>query len=98
MRNAIEPSIQQRIIEKPEFLSKSKIVRSSTLRYAKIAETLNILDAKKCMTWDRDEFFKEFGKNALMSMRQQLKKYKVVNPKVVIDDETHTVYVFRIEE
>lgn len=93
MRTVPEETLQN-IIQRPNFLDSvtGKGKGSNRLKYAKIAETLKMIAADKCLSYAWPEFQREFGKCGLLSMRFALKKCGIVHPRVFKDKDV--VYVW----
>lgn len=98
MRNQISPELVQTIKERPAFLdSLGTGFGGKAMAYSKIAETLNLIERNKCITWDKEEYIKEFGKNGKASMVAAMKKRGIRKPRCVIDDGTKTVYLWKLD-
>mgnify|MGYP006921392117 CR=1 FL=1 len=77
------------VIERPKFLETRD---GKGRKYAKIMESLNLLNTTQCLCYSEDEFVREFGKFGIVTMKQQFKKSNF-RGKVVLDNGK--VYVWK---
>lgn len=93
--NTITELALQRVVERPKHLD--KIIRSGRgTKFAKIAETLKLIERTKALSYDKIEYEREFGKHGIASMRNALKKHGIKKPRVILDE--NKVYVWANDE
>lgn len=66
------------------------------VKYAKICETVKMIDRTKALCYDKSEFEKEFGKTGIHYMRKYLTEHGIKKPRCIIDDGK--VYIWSNDE
>lgn len=75
----------QHVVERPKHLE--NIRRSGrSLKYAKVLETVKMIDKTKALRFDKIEFEREFGKTGINYMKTYLRKHGVKKPRIVTDE------------
>jgi len=85
----------QHVIERPKHLD--LIVRGGKgVKYAKVCETLKMIDRTKTLCYDKVEFEREFGKTGINYMKVYLKDHGIKKPRCVVDEGK--VYIWSNDE
>lgn len=82
MQNGVTDFIKQHVAERPKELDLLK-GGARVSKYTSIAEALKIIDRTKDISFDKQEFEREFGAHGKNAMLTALKKYGVKKPRVV---------------
>jgi hypothetical protein len=89
MKNGINEEAMQHVIERPSFLNNLSMKggREKSLKIAKLAETMKLLEGTKCLQYDELEFNREWGgkKWSDNSLIASLKKHEM-SPRLIRDN------------
>ena len=97
MPNLDEDALQN-VIKRPKFLDLfiAKGGKGYALKRMKMATTLKMMNSDDCLTYNENEFIKEFGKHAIASTLAGLKRYGIRKPRIVKDKGT--IYIWANSE
>lgn len=87
----------QHVVERPKHLDVYGQGRGAKhMKYAKMANTLKMIERSKALCFDSEELKREFGKCATKAIYINLKKLGIAKPRIVEDD--NKVYIWSNDE
>lgn len=92
MSNPIHENILSRIVETPDYIKNSNILRNSSILKGQICDALKVIEIGKSIKFTCIELEKEFGKCWKHTLYTYLKTNGINKPKVQIVKDV--VYIF----
>ncbi len=84
MQNMLPKKFQDRLIVIPSHLQFSSSTKS--LKYAELLGAVDLMDKEKAITFDKNEFHREYGAHGIVGLRQTAKKTNFPHILRVVDD------------
>lgn len=92
MNGLIPKKFQDRLAVIPQHLQFSSSSRS--LKYGELLAAINLMDKEKCIVFDKGEYARDYGKNAVAGLRAIAKKKKFPFLLRVVEDG-HNIVIFK---